>query len=444
MSPILQLQRRLRELGRIRLGEQRVSKNGKNYPAKLDTFRLTSQDGAVISAAAEVFGGDPRPWKDAPAGEQFEVVTLASCLNVIVPPTGMAFSQWNETWTGGGCKKRCDGKWDVVRDCACDCDPDKRECAPHTRLSVILSDLPGLGVWRLDTQGYYAAVELAGVVDVIEAYAARGQMLPARLMLEQREVKRPGEPSKKFAVPVLDVDVNLGGLMLGGGAGPAVQEQPSFTPVNQAALPPAPDVPVASQMAAVNGEPAPKKPRKNAAVPMKATGLVPRTAAQAAAEEPAPTTDEDPGRPFEPPVDDGFDVDPIRNAIETFGPRLRKTVGETWKANNWGSIAENTTARPITKSEADAAWLYVTDEQEAMKKRSQRIAIACTKAGLDDDGRHALIAYVTSGETESSKDVTEGEVHGILEAAQQVADGSLVLHLQDDGKPYFAPGPEAA
>jgi hypothetical protein len=286
--PIIQLQRRLREIGRIRIGETKVSAGGKKYPAKLGTFRLTSQDGSVISAAAETFGGEPKPWKDAPAGEQFEVVTTTSSLNVIVPPTGMAFSQFYEAWSGGGCQKRCDGQWDVLRDQACDCDPGNRECKPHTRLSVILSDLPALGVWRLDTQGYYAAVELGGVVEVIEGYARRGQMLPARLRLEQREVKRPGEPAKKFVVPVLDVEVNLGRLMLGQSEAPATAgELPagegSFTAVNQAALPAAPERPVAAQIAEVSAEAPAKKPRRNAAAPMQPTGLAPRTAAQAAA-----------------------------------------------------------------------------------------------------------------------------------------------------------------
>ena len=437
---ILQLQKRLREIGRIRLGEQRVSKSGKNYPAKLDTFRLTSKDGAVISAAAEVFGGDPRPWADAPTGEQFEVVTTASTLNVIVPPTGMAFSQFYEQWTGGGCQKRCDGNWDVVRDCACDCDPDARECRPHTRLSVILSDLPGLGVWRLDTQGYYAAVELGGVVEVVEAYARRGQMLPARLRLEQREVKRPNEPANKFVVPVLDVDVNLGGLILGGGAAPAIdQEQRSFTAVNQGALPPAPEVPVSSQVAAVSAEPAPKKARKNAAVPMKATGRKPRTAAEAAAEVVA---DAFPAADATEPSD-RFDVAPLETLLEKFGPRLKAQVKDTWRANKWGSITEGA-AKPITKADAETAFLFLSDEEQAMAKRSQRIAIAAKEAGLDDDGRHALVSYATAGATASSKDVTEAEVHAVLEAAKAVESGELVLSFGEDGGQFFAPGPETA
>ena len=39
---IVDLQRRLQEIGRIRIGQQ-VKSNGKSRPAKLDRFRLTSR-----------------------------------------------------------------------------------------------------------------------------------------------------------------------------------------------------------------------------------------------------------------------------------------------------------------------------------------------------------------------------------------------------------------
>lgn len=297
--PIIDLQRRLREIGRIRIGDavdtgrvyEKGAKEGQpiKRPRKLGTFRLTSQDESIIQVAAQAFGGQSRPWEDAPAGHQWEVTTTRSCLDVIVPPGGMAFSQFYETWSGGGCQKRCDGQWDNVRDCACTCDPTERECKPHTRLSVILRDLPGLGVWRLDTSGYYAAVELSGVVEVCERASERGQMLPARLMVEEREVKRIANgkaETRKFGVPTLDVDLNFAQLM--SGRGPALEvdgstreitgprEQPAFAPVPS--LPPGPQPSIAEQVA---GKGVPSKPaRKNAQTPIPATGVKVRTAAQ--------------------------------------------------------------------------------------------------------------------------------------------------------------------
>lgn len=286
--PIVTLQRRLREVGRIRIGETVPTSNGKTRPAKLDHFRLTSRDQQIIEAAAQQYGGTVRPWT-APDGQQWEVKTTVDQMPVVVPPSEMAFSQYFEQWSAGGCKVRCDGEWDYLADKACHCDPEKRACAFHTRLSVMLPDLPGVGLWRLDTSGYYAATELAGVVDLCMAAAQRGQYLPARLRLEQRRVLRDGK-TNKFAVPVLDVDVHP--LSLTGqrmvGPSDAVGELPvgALTPV-PASLPAGPVASIAEQAASV-GEPRPKSVRSNAAEPIPPTGLEPRTASEAAAGEAPP------------------------------------------------------------------------------------------------------------------------------------------------------------
>src|SRR4051794_29621754 len=60
--PIIDLQRRLREIGRIRIGQQvpitnpKPGSKAKTRPVKLETFRLTSRDQRVIDAAAALYG----------------------------------------------------------------------------------------------------------------------------------------------------------------------------------------------------------------------------------------------------------------------------------------------------------------------------------------------------------------------------------------------------
>ena len=217
--PILELQRRIAEAGRIRIGQQVPTSGGRTRPEKLTTFRMTSADRTKIDALAEMYGGKVAPWK-APAGEQWEVITETAALDVIVPPGDLAFSQFFELWSAGGCKRRCDGVNESLSDGPCLCNPEQRECEIHTRLSLLLRDLPGLGVWRLDTQGYYAAVELQGAIEMFNIAARRGMLLPARLLLEQRSVKRPngkgGVQTLRYAVPRLDPLITPG-QMLGGG-----------------------------------------------------------------------------------------------------------------------------------------------------------------------------------------------------------------------------------
>ncbi|MDQ2628265.1 MAG: hypothetical protein M3Y90_14885, partial [Actinomycetota bacterium] len=284
---IIQLQRRIAEVGRIRIGQQVEVRGGKKRPAKLDTFRLTSPNRTRVEQAARLYGGQVTEW-EAPAGQQWECVTQTSALPVIVPPSDLAFSQHFELWSGGGCQRRCDGVTESISDGPCVCNPDNRECSVHTRLSVMLRDLPGLGIWRLDTSGWYAAAELQGAVDVMQMAARAGTMLPAQLRLEQRMVKRGGQ-TRRFPVPVLDVEISPAQLIGGTGMpqlsdpGTVAIEAPRpvdgrapLTPVPES-VPEAPVASVAEQAAAVKE----RRPRKNAAQPVARTGIKPRTAAQA-------------------------------------------------------------------------------------------------------------------------------------------------------------------
>jgi hypothetical protein len=205
--PIITLQRRLREIGRIRAG----TKSDKGAPTKLTTWRLTSAQQSVIEQAATLWGGKVEPW-DSPNGPQWQVITNTDSLRVIIP-NGQSATQYYESWKGGGCVRRCDGQTELLSDvpCLCDPDPERRECKPITRLNVMLPDLSDLGQWRLDTGSWYGAGELGGVADLLAS--ANAEYVPARLRLEQRSVKRPGKPTNRFAVPVIEMDFTLGDVL---------------------------------------------------------------------------------------------------------------------------------------------------------------------------------------------------------------------------------------
>src|SRR4030095_5924032 len=68
--------------------------------------------------------------------------------------------------------------------------PLPQACQPHTRLNVLLPDLPDLGTWRLESHGYYAAVELADTVEFLSYVTGAGRLVPARLKIEQSTRKR--------------------------------------------------------------------------------------------------------------------------------------------------------------------------------------------------------------------------------------------------------------
>jgi Recombination directionality factor-like len=208
--PILNVQISLREVGRIRCGDQVKSGRGK-APRKLDRFRFTSDDAELLGLIADRYGGDVEPWADAPNGEQLQVYVTAERIPVMVVPGLRPITQWWEAWSGGGCLRRCDGQRDVISGAPCPCDAeDERLCKPTTRLHVVLPEIPGLGTWRLETHGYYAAVELGGTMALVtKLVAATGEVVHGTLRLQQRSQKVQGQPTRRFAVPSLDVSLTI-------------------------------------------------------------------------------------------------------------------------------------------------------------------------------------------------------------------------------------------
>lgn len=199
--PILTIQRRHAEHGRIRIGQKVATRSGKTRPDKLDRFRFTSGNRDHIEALATLYGGNAAEWKNGSKTE-YEVITDARTIPVIAVKGGI--SQWMETWSGGGCTHRCDGYTNVLTDSPCDpSDPNHVNAKPTTRLSVMLRDLESLGVWRLETHGWNAAAELPSMVELSTFV---GDYVPANLVLQQRTSVRDGKTSQ-FVVPVLDLAI---------------------------------------------------------------------------------------------------------------------------------------------------------------------------------------------------------------------------------------------
>jgi hypothetical protein len=244
VSPIIDIQYRLRELGRIRMGK----KGNKGAPVKLKTWRLTSASKELLEAAASEYGGTVEVWKDAPnEGEHFQLTTESDTLEIVIPPNDAAFDQWFELWAGGGCKKRCDGVRQYLADrpCSCPKDPAEREalakdgkaCKYTTRFNVVLPKIPDVGVWRLESHGYYAAVELAGFSQLIELMTKRGQMIAARLRMDHRSVKRQGQSVRRFTVPVIEIDRRLEHVLQSLGIDPSETMISLPSPIEPRSLP---------------------------------------------------------------------------------------------------------------------------------------------------------------------------------------------------------------
>ncbi|MFI6279619.1 hypothetical protein [Streptomyces sp. NPDC050988] len=213
--PIIDLQRRMRQLGEIRIGHvvSGVSAKGNAYtrPAKLDKFRFTSPSREILASVAELYGGEVKPWTPANGGPaEFEVYSQANRLPVLIPPLD-AVSQWYELYAGSKCQRRCDGQTEHKSDRPCMCDPENRDCKITTRVNVMLRDVPALGQWLLITKGYHAAVTLPPAAELL---AQAGGYVAGWLGMEEKTAIVKDQVAR-FLVPTLDVEITPAALMAG-------------------------------------------------------------------------------------------------------------------------------------------------------------------------------------------------------------------------------------
>ncbi|MFC8515537.1 hypothetical protein [Streptomyces sp. NPDC057257] len=213
--PIIDLQRRMRQLGEIRIGHvvSGTTREGRTYtrPAKLDKFRFTSPSRDILTAVAELYGGEVKPWTPANGGpSEFEVYSQANRLPVLIPPRD-SVSQWYELFQGSKCVRRCDGQTEHKSDRPCMCDPENRDCSITTRVNVMLRDVPALGQWLLVSKGYHAAVTLPPAAELL---AQAGGYVAGWLGMEEKTAIVKDKPAR-FMVPTLDVEITPAALMAG-------------------------------------------------------------------------------------------------------------------------------------------------------------------------------------------------------------------------------------
>lgn len=204
--------------GRIRTGD----KSPKGAPRALSAFRFTSPDRGAIEALAGQYGGAVTEWVEPKAAVQgqWQVFTEASEIDVLLPEG--ALSTGYESWSGGGCQRRCDGETCVLppnaegdmEEAPCLCARQGvMVCSPKVRLAVALPGIEFRGVWRLDSSSWAAADEMSAIEPVLQQVQARG-ILRAKLVLERRS-KMTGAGKRNFTVPKLVLAATLEELAAG-------------------------------------------------------------------------------------------------------------------------------------------------------------------------------------------------------------------------------------
>jgi hypothetical protein len=224
---LLNMQRQVRELGRLRTGY-----TGPRGPVRSKTWILTGKERDLLDAAAAEWGGRVVEWIPLNGdGKQWSLTTETDRLPAFLPP-GDPLTQAHEMWNRGGATRRCNGVTESKTGKPCLCldqfgddwhRQDKKErCQPYSHLNVMLLGLPDLGAWRHTTKSYYAAGEIAGMVDLIKARVGMEPIVPVWLIIDQRKKVADGTTTP-YPVPIVKVRGAESGAALLSGRVPTLE-----------------------------------------------------------------------------------------------------------------------------------------------------------------------------------------------------------------------------
>jgi hypothetical protein len=221
-------QRRLVEIGRLRLGDEKQP----NRPgAQLDTFRFTSTSQKVVEMAAEIYGGTVAAFRGS-EDDAWQVIFERKRIPVLIPPVD-AFTSWMEKWTGPVLDRRCDGEMvattedspdgpvRVDQPCLCGVDVNRyeRECKPRLRINLVLSELPISGQVMLQAGGWHApdTIEmlLKAVADVMKRRVLDDlptNFTPASIWIAPKTTKSREFGTRHFKTLIMTLDGSIAEL----------------------------------------------------------------------------------------------------------------------------------------------------------------------------------------------------------------------------------------
>jgi hypothetical protein len=213
--------RRLRRIGKIRLGEKKINKDGKAYPSALDHFNFVDAPGleelyGKNCKEIEIMLPNENPDAFFPQerkcyrtsglfcrgdGETATRVNIGLSegdkMSKAIPkgqpldPDGMSFikEQGLKVDVGDMFDLPCPGE-----ECPF---TEKKLCRPIGRFLFLVPKAPHIGVYEISTTSYNSIIELNSSIDTIRGVAGRISMIPLRLRLIPREAKIPKSTMKK-------------------------------------------------------------------------------------------------------------------------------------------------------------------------------------------------------------------------------------------------------
>lgn len=206
--------RRMPRLGKIRLGIKVEGEEGKRpYPRPTDHF-------VVPKEVADHVGENPKklsimfPTNNVNDFAPQYLKCYSASQGLICKGDGFMSRRKVDT-ANGDFASHTTREW-VWKD-GNTCDPDKcpmyssqmPQCRRVMNLLFMMPDVPGFGVWQLDTSSFYSIVNINSAIDLIKNITGRIAMIPLTLTLEPREVEPPGIKKKIVHILQLRSDFKL-------------------------------------------------------------------------------------------------------------------------------------------------------------------------------------------------------------------------------------------
>jgi hypothetical protein len=197
--------RRLPRLGKIRLGIKVIPGGDKNpYPKATDYF-------VVPDEVKELTGDKPTKLNIMFPSDDEEIIArqylkaYSYSQGLVCKGDGRYAIRKIDTATGALVDKETQ---DWIFSPNWTCNPDEcpeyagqhRQCRRVMNLVFLMPEIPGLGVWQLDTSSFYSILNVNSCLTLIRALCGRISFIPLILSLEPMEVTPPGVKRKTVHV----------------------------------------------------------------------------------------------------------------------------------------------------------------------------------------------------------------------------------------------------
>jgi hypothetical protein len=206
---------RIPRLGKIHLGVKVASKEKKNvqYPKATDFF-------VVPDEVKEVYGEKPTeleimfPVEDPELFAQQWLRAYSLTQGLVCIGNGVDAKRKVDIATGAIADHETK-QWEW-REMTCDSQEcpeyQTKRCRRVMNLQFLLPQVPGLGVWQIDTSSFYSIVNINSMIKMLKGMLGRCSMVPLTLALGPVEVSPPGITKKTVYIMHIKKNIKLAQL----------------------------------------------------------------------------------------------------------------------------------------------------------------------------------------------------------------------------------------